>query len=273
MTDAASFPGNTDRIAWSPDERSLARSRLARLIATTGVGSYAGLLKRTAQDPEWYWLRVLEDLDLVWHRPYDRVWDLARGKAWPEWFPGAGFNYVSSALDRHTVSTGADRTAIIWEGDDEEVRTLTFGELGSMTDAVVRALLELGIQRGDRIGIYLPMLPETVAVTLACGKVGAVFVPLFSGFGEEAIVSRLQDCDARLLITADGFWRRGKEVALKDVADRAMACLPGIEHCLVISRTGRSCTWDDRRDRWWHDLVGAGGHRSRRWRPRLAIRT
>lgn len=259
MTDAASRPDTTDQIAWTPDERALARSRLMRLIAATGTGSYGGLLERIAQDPEWYWLRVLEDLDLVWHRSYDRVWDLARGKAWPEWFPGAGFNYVSSALDRHMVGGVADRTAIIWEGDAEQVRTLTFAELGSMTDAVARALLELGIQRGDRIGIYLPMLPETVAVTLACGKVGAVFVPLFSGFGEEAIVARLQDCDARLLITADGFWRRGKEVALKDVADRAMARLPGIEHCLVISHTGRSCTWDNARNRWWHDLVVAGG--------------
>ncbi|HEV2066755.1 MAG TPA: AMP-binding protein, partial [Thermomicrobiales bacterium] len=259
MSDEASSPGNTDRVAWSPDERSLARSRLMRLISETGSGSYTGLLERIAQDPEWYWLRILEDLDLVWHRPFDRVWDLARGKAWPEWFPGAGFNYVSSALDRHTAGAGAGRTAVIWEGDAEEVRALTFAELDSMTNAVARALLELGIQRGDRIGIYLPMLPETVAVTLACSKVGAVFVPLFSGFGEEAIVSRLQDCDARVLITADGFWRRGREVALKDVADRAMARLPGIEHCLVIPHTGRSCAWDDARDRRWQDLVHDGG--------------
>ncbi|MDQ3539665.1 MAG: AMP-binding protein [Chloroflexota bacterium] len=253
--DTISSPDDTDRIAWTPDERTLERSRLRRLIERTGAGSYAGLLERAARNPEWYWLRVLDDLDLEWHRPYDRVWDLSRGKAWPDWFPGAGFNYVSSALDRHAVGPGADRTAIIWEGDDESARELTFAELSSMTNEVANALGKLGIRRGDRVGILLPMLPETVAVTLACGKIGAVFVPLFSGYGEEAIVTRLKDCDARLLVTADGFFRRGKEVPLKDVADRAMARLPRMEKCLVIERTATPCGWHAERDRWWHDIV------------------
>lgn len=261
MTDAPSSQDYPDRIAWTPDERTLERSRLRRLIEQSGAGSYAGLLERTAHDPERYWSQVLDDLDLTWHQPYERIWDLACGKAWPRWFPGAGFNYVSSALDRHVAGEAADRTALIWEGDDGSVRILTFAELGSITNAVANALDGLGIGRGDRVGILLPMLPETVAVTLACGKIGAVFVPLFSGYGEEAIVTRLADCDARLLITADGFFRRGKQVPLKDVADRAMARLPGVEHCIVIRHTSTPCGWNADRDRWWHDMVlddGAG---------------
>jgi acetyl-CoA synthetase len=255
MTDVISSPDETDQIAWRPNERSLERSRLRRLIERTGAGSYPGLLERVARDPEWYWSQVLDDLNLEWHHPFGRIWDLSRGKAFPKWFPGAGFNYVSSALDRHAAGVAADRTAVIWEGDDESVRSLTFAELAAMTNAVANALRRLGIGRGDRVGIFLPMLPETVAVTLACGKIGAVFVPLFSGYGEEAIATRLADCDARLLITADGFFRRGKQVLLKDVADRAMARLPKIEQCLVIDRVSRPCGWDDDRDRWWHDVV------------------
>lgn len=259
MTDTISSPDDTDRIAWTPDERTLERSRLRRLIERTGAGSYAGLLEQAARNPEWYWSRVLDDLDLEWHRPYDRVWDLSRGRAWPDWFPGAGFNYVSNALDRHAAGPDADRTAVIWEDDDESARKLTFAELASMTNAVANLLGKLGIGRGDRVGILLPMLPETVAVTLACGKIGAVFVPLFSGYGEEAIVTRLKDCEARLLVTADGFFRRGKEVPLKDVADRAMARLPRMEKCLVIERTATPCGWHAERDRWWHDIVPDNG--------------
>lgn len=259
MTNAMSSADDPDRIAWSPDERTLERSRLRRLIEGIGAGSYTGLLEWVARSPESYWSQVLDDLDLEWHQPYREIWDLSRGKAWPAWFPDAGFNYVSSALDRHAAGPDADRTAVIWEGDDESIRELSFAELAAMTDAAARALGAVGIGKGDRVGLFLPMLPETVAITLACGRIGAVFVPLFSGYGEEAIVTRLADCEARLLVTADGFFRRGREIPLKDVADRALTRLPMIEHCLVIERTSRTCGWNDARDRWWHDVARDNG--------------
>ncbi len=245
-----------DAIAWEPDEYTIERSRLRGLMARMRVPRLAELYTAVADDPEGYWRHVLADLDLEWQTPYDQVWDLARGKAWPRWFPGGGFNYVTSALERHARGTDRDRTAVIWEGDDESVRTLTFGELDAMTTRFANVLQMLGVDMGDRVGIFLPMLPETVAVTLACGKLGAIYVPLFSGYGEEAIVSRLADCDATVLITADGFERRGKRVPMKDVADKALARLPGVGKCLVIQRLDGACPWNPDRDVWWHDLEG-----------------
>jgi len=246
---------DNDVIAWEPGEQAIERSRLRGLMARMRVPRLPELYPVVAEDPERYWQHVLADLDLEWHRPYERIWDLARGKAWPQWFPGAGFNYVTSALERHARGPARDRIAVIWEGDDESVRRLTFGELESLTNRFANALRSLGVEQGDRVGIFLPMLPETVAATLACGKLGAIYVPLFSGYGEEAIVSRLVDCDATVLITADGFERRGKRVPMKNVADKALSRLPAVAKCLVIRRLDGACDWNPDRDVWWHDVV------------------
>jgi acetyl-CoA synthetase len=174
---------------------------------------------------------------------------------WPRWFPGASFNYVSSALDRHADGAAADRTAVIWEGDSGEVRTLTFAELGTLTDRLAHALRNLGVKKGDRVGIFMPMEPETVAATLACGKLGAIYIPLFSGYGEDAVASRLNDSEARFLITADGFNRRGKLVPMKQTADHALAQVPSVQCCLVLKRAGNEVDWTEGRDIWWHDAM------------------
>jgi acetyl-CoA synthetase len=252
MTDV--LERDDDQIAWEPGEYTIERSRLRGLMARMRVPRLAALHEAVARDPEHYWEQVMADLDLEWHRPFERVWDLAQGKPWPRWFPGGGFNYVSSALERHALGPARDRAAVTWEGDDESVRILTYGDLEAMTNRFANALRSLGVANGDRVGIFLPMLPETVAVTLACGKLGAIYVPLFSGYGEEAIVSRLADCDATVLVTADGFERRGKRVPMKNVADRALARLPGVTKCLVIRRLDGGCDWNPDRDTWWHDL-------------------
>ncbi len=243
-----------DVIAWEPAEHEIERSNLRRLMAGMRLPNLDALYDSVSADPEAYWQAALADLDLVWEQPFDRVWNLDRGKAWPRWFPGARFNHVTSALVRHAEGPRADATAVIWEADDESVRTLTFRELDVLTNQFADILAGLGVNHGDRVGIFLPMLPETVAATLACGKLGAVYVPLFSGYGEEAIVSRLADCEAKVLVTADGFERRGKPVRMKDVADRAMVRLPGLEHCLVVQRLDGSCAMTAGRDVWWHDL-------------------
>jgi acetyl-CoA synthetase len=241
-------------IAWEPGEATIERSNLRRLMAKMRVPRLSALYDVVADDPESYWKHVLSDLNLEWHTPFDAVWDLERGKAWPRWFPGAGFNYVTSALERHARTDG-DRTAVIWEGDDESERTLTFAELEQMTNQTANALQALGVGKEDRVGIFMPMIPEIVAATLACGKLGAVYVPLFSGYGEEAIVSRLEDCEATVLVTADGFPRRGKPVRMKDVADKALERLPNVRHTLVVQRLGGEVSWQEGRDVWWHDVV------------------
>ena len=154
--------------------------------------------------------------------------DLSRGAPWAEWFTGGGFNYVTSALDRHAAGPEGERTALIWEGDDGAVRRLTFRELQLETNRLANALRQLGVERGDRVGVFMPMLPETVAAVLALGKLGAIFLPMFSGFGPEALGSRLHDGEASLLITTDGALRRGKTVPMKAVADEAMAQAPSV---------------------------------------------
>ncbi|HEU0164724.1 MAG TPA: AMP-binding protein [Thermomicrobiales bacterium] len=242
-------------VAWIPTEDYLRDNRLLRLIEKTGSGDYQGLLARVAEDPTWYWEQALADLDLAWQKPWSQIMDLSRGKAWPRWFPDAEFNYVASALDRHADGTLADQPAVIWEGDDESTRTLTFAELGETTDRFAHVLRGLGVGKGDKVGIFLPMIPEVVAATLACGKLGAIYVPLFSGFGEESIVSRIGDSDAKVMIVADGFLRRGKFVPMKAVVDKALARLPLIEHVVVVRRTGAEIDWTEGRDVWWDEAM------------------
>lgn len=249
--DASAFD---EGVAWEPSAPYLERSRTRRFMARHDIPDYDALLARAVADPAWYWGAVAEDLELVWSTPYRDVLDLAPGAPWAEWFTSGGFNYVASALDRHAAAT-PDRTAIIWEGDDGAVRRLTFGELLVETNRLANALRELGVQRGDRVGVFLPMLPETVMAVLALGKLGAVFLPMFSGFGADALGSRLRDGEATLLITSDEALRRGKAVPMKAVADEAMAMAPSVRTCLTLQRTGNATPWTPGRDVWWHEIV------------------
>ena len=246
---------DNDEIVWRPSELYLKRSRLRRFMETLGLADIEALQRRAASDPNWYWDAVVRDLGLVWTRPYDRVLNTSDGPAWAEWFPGAGFNYVTSAVDQHALGARCGDSALIWEGDDGAKAALTYPELAAEVNKVANALRALDIGPGDRVGIFLPMLLETAIATLACGKIGAIFVPLFSGFGAEAVASRLRDCDARLLITADGFYRRGAIVDLKGIADRALLDVPSVERCLVVRRVGAEVPWNVERDRWWHEAI------------------
>jgi acetyl-CoA synthetase len=242
-------------IAWRPNETYRERSRMVRFMARHGIAAYDELLARAVADPAWYWGAVADDLALIWSRPYSRVLDLSRGKPWAEWFVDGGFNYVTSALDRHAAGPDAERTALIWEGDDGAVRRLTFRELLAETNRLANALRAHGVRRGDQVGIFMPMLPETVSAVLALGKLGAVFLPMFSGFGPEALASRLRDGEASFLITTDSALRRGKAAPMKRVADEAMAQAPTVRGCLVLRRTGEDVPWSPDRDVWWHDVV------------------
>ncbi len=251
----AIVPGIAGERGWRPTPDSIERSRLLSFCRSIGLDGYRDLLRWGAADIGRYWGAADRDLGFVWHRPYDRVLDLSGGKPWPKWFVGGGFNYVDNALDRHLTDDNGDRVAVIWEGDDGATRTLTFADLAMETNRVAGALREIGVQRGDRVGIFLPMVPETVATVLACGKLGAVYVPLFSGFGAEAVASRLRDAEVTVLVTADGFPRRGKIIPLKAIADRALATVPDVRRCLVLRRTGEADGWNAERDAWWHEIV------------------
>ena len=246
---------SSSQVVWQPTEPYRERSRLLALMRRHGVDSLAEWLDWANADIARYWGTVVEDLDLPFHRPYQQVLDRSQGPAWPRWFPGGGFNYVTTALDRHLDGPSRDKDAVIWESDDGQVRRWTYRELAEETNRAANAFRSLGIGKGDCVGIYLPMVPETIAVVLALGKIGAVYTPLFSGFGEEAVASRLRDCKAKALVTADCFFRGGQCIKPKQVADTALANVPSVEHVIVVRRREDPVPWTEGRDLWWHELL------------------
>src|SRR5579859_293561 len=244
-------------IAWRPSPAYLERSRLRRFMDRHGIRSVPELLARSTADIAWFWDAVVQDLELEWFVPYTAVVDLTRGIEWPRWFPGGRYNYVHDAVDKHALHLRPQAVAVIWEGEDGEVRSLTYEALYWEVNRAANALKALGIGKGDRVGVFMPMVPETVIATLALSKIGAIYIPIFSGYGGAAVAARLTDCAAKLLITADGFYRRGAPVPMKGTADEAAAASPTVEHLLVVRRLGHDVPWTAGRDVWWHDLVPA----------------
>jgi len=246
-------------VTWQPTASQVAGSNLRRFMDRHGLADYPALLRWANDDVARFWDAVARDLDLEWYAPYRAVLDLSRGAEWARWWVGGQFNYVHNAVDKHAYGTAIpDKAALIWEGEDGDTRRLSYRELGEETNRCANALRALGIGKGDRVGLYLPMIPEVVVAQLALGKIGAIYTPIFSGFGPDAVAARLQDCGARLLITADGVSRRGKPVATKEVADAAVDQCPSVATVLVVERAGRGTAtpWVPGRDVWWHDVVG-----------------
>jgi acetyl-CoA synthetase len=245
-------------IAWRPTRRYLQRSRLGRFMRRHGIGSVDQLVWHSTSDVQWFWDAVVRDLELEWFEPYSRVLDLSGGVEWPRWFVGGRYNHVHDAVDKQARLRPHDM-ALVWEGEDGQVRTLTFAQLCVEVSRAANALKALGISVGDRVGVFMPMLPETAIAVLATAKRGAICTPIFSGFGGAAVAERLADCGAKLLITADGFYRSGRWVPMKQVADEAASATPGVEHVLVVRRpkgdAQRAVTWTAGRDVWWHDFV------------------
>ncbi len=244
-------------IIWRPTPDVAGRARIARFMRAHGIGSLAALHQRSVEDPEWYWPAVIRDFGIRWSRPWTRVLDASRGPAWPAWFPGGLLNFTDNCVDRHCEAGRGDRPALVWEADDGQTRVLTYAELAREVSRLAGALRRLGVGEGDRVGIFLPMSPEAAIATLATARIGAVYTPCFSGFGAQAVASRLQDCEAKVLVTADGFQRRGQVVAMKETADQAAAMCPSVEHLLVARRLGRAVPWRTGRDVWWHEAVAA----------------
>jgi acetyl-CoA synthetase len=226
-------------------------------METFGAASFDDLLNMAAASPERFWQEAVRDIDIQFYTPYTRVMDTSRGWEWATWFSGAQYNYVHDALDKHALGADRDRAAIIFEGEEGITRTLTYGELHAEVCRFVNGLRSLGVEKGDRVGLFMPFTPEVAIAMLACGKIGAIFIPVFSGYAAPSVASRLNDCGAKVLVTSDGFTRRGKPVAMKEVADQAAAESPTVEKVIVHKRLGRDVPWDPQRDVWWDDLVSS----------------
>ncbi len=245
--------GGKSEIVWRPTKEYAERTRIARFMRAQKIATLEELQRRSVQDPEWYWDAVVRDLGVRFTRPYTRVLDTARGIQWPRWFRDGLLNFADNCVDRNIDAGRGGQPAIIWEGDDGKGRTLTYKELGVEVNRLANALKRLGVGMGDRVGIFLPMSPEAAIATLAVVRIGAIYTPCFSGYGAQAVASRLQDSEAKVLITADGFQRRGQLVRMKETADEAVAMSPSVKHALVYRRLGREVPWTSGRDLWWHE--------------------
>jgi acetyl-CoA synthetase len=239
--------------AWRPTGADLAESRLARFVAATGMPDLTALQARAAADPAWFWGAAADDLGIPWQRRPATVLDASRGPEWSRWWSGGAFNYAIAAVEPRAERDPGGR-AIAWEGEDGEIRTLTNAELRDDVRAAAAMFHAHGVRAGDRVGIYLPMIVETVVAVLALGRLEAIYTPIFSGYGARAVASRLRDCEASVLVTADGFLRRGSVVPLKETADEALAEAPSVRRQIVVRRLGERrepVPWTEGRDAWW----------------------
>src|SRR5215207_2389416 len=252
------FGRDSPDAAWRPTPELLHDSRLARFLRATGEPSLEALQARAVADPGWFWSAAADDIGIPWQRRPREVLDASRGPAWARWWGGGAFDYARAATEPRAANDPAGE-ALVWEGEDGAVRRLANGELLAQVEAAVRRFRAHGIRPGDRVGILLPLLPETVITVLALGRIGAIYSPIFSGYAAPAVATRLADCDASVLVTADGFLRRGSWVPLKAVADEAAALAPTVRRVLVVRRAGDAIAtpWNSDRDAWWHDEPAA----------------
>lgn len=244
-----------EKAVWNPSQELIESTRLFQWMQQLGFSDYESFHKASVSDVGWFWQEAERVLGIEWQTPYERPVDMSKGIKWPEWYVGGKLNVVHNAVKKWARNPEtANRNAVIWEGDDGAVSRFTFAELNERVNNTAKGLKRLGVQKGDRVSLYLPMIPETVIAMLAVAKIGAVFSPAFSGYGADAVAKRLNAATAKVLITADGFLRRGKQVKMKEEADRAAADSPSVEKVVVVRRLGRDIPWQEGRDVDWNDV-------------------
>src|SRR5437867_1516557 len=204
-------------------------------------------MRRSTRNITWFWDTVLRGLGIEFYKPYSQVVDLSDGKPWAHWCVGGEMNIVHNLLDKYADTQIDKKLAITAEIEDGTTRQLTYKELRDQVDRMANALRVLGLGKGDAVGVFMPMIPEIVVAMLAIIKTGGIFLPLFSGFGAAAIVSRLKDADAKALFTAAGTYRRGKFCPMKPIADEAAAQIATLRHLIIIKQSGE----------WMHEAVGS----------------
>lgn len=241
--------------AWTPAADAYHTTRLGQFLQELELPSVQALREKAEKDPAWFWQRVEQGLQWPWFRPYHTVLDVSRTKPWAQWFVGGTTNWVA-AVERQAGGPMAQVEAIVAETESGEVSTWTYGKLMRQARILARSLRERwDVKRGDTVGLMLPMIGEAAVALVALGLLGAIAVPLFSGYGEDAIRQRLIDAEVRYVIVADGVMRRGKRVLMKTVIDRVMDHMPWSSHVLVVNHIGQVEGWFPQRDFWWNDFM------------------
>ena len=242
-------------IAWSPTPEQASDTNTSRFMAKHGFDEFDDLVSRSAADPEWFWAAVVDFLGLPFAPAWDAVRDTSRGHPWATWFVGSGFNASVACVDRW-AEDDPDRLALRSQKEGGETRELTYGELLEEVERLAGAMASMGVGRGDAVAVYLPMSLEAVVSLLSVARLGAIFIPVFSGYAAEAVALRLEDPKPKLMICANGFERRGNLITMKEIADAALERAGDIEDVLVVDYVGRPDTpMTDERDVWWHDVV------------------
>ena len=239
---------------WEPSAEVLEHSNVVRLMRRHGIDDYWELVRRAQDDPEWFWPAAVDDMGLEFSQPWTRVVDTSRGPEWATWFVGGKLNLAWNCVHRW-AERRADATAAVSVGENGDHWHLTWAELSDEVTRLAEALHALGIRSGDRVATYLPMHWRAAAASHACAHVGAVQVPIFSGFSAPAVAARLKDAGAKALVTADGTLRRGREVLMKAVADQALDDAPSVEHVVVWRRLDSDVAMRPGRDHDWEELV------------------
>ena len=216
------------------------------------ANAHADLYEQAAADRDGFWAAQAEYLH--WDTPWTQVLDWSKAP-FAKWFVGGRLNVTYNCVDRHVEAGHGDRVAYHWVGEPGDTRTITYADLHRLVCQAANALTSLGLRAGDRVAIYMPMIPETVVAILACARLGLTHSVVFGGFSAEALRTRVEDAEARVVITADGQYRRGKALPLKTAVDEAVGQTPSVEHVLVVRRTGGEVGWTEGRDLWWHELV------------------
>ncbi|MBV6394661.1 MAG: Acetyl-coenzyme A synthetase [Anaerolineales bacterium] len=259
MSEQFNFGGE---IVWRPTKEYIERAHLTAFMRQHGITNFDELMKRSTEDVAWFTDAVLKYLDVEFYEPYSQVVDVNGGIQLPKWCVGGKMNIVHNCVDKYQSSVISDQSSVIsdqlsviWEGEEGTSRSLTYKELYEQVNQAANALRALGLGKGDAVGLFMPMTPEIVIALLAIAKIGGIILPLFSGYGAGAIVSRMTDADAKALFAADGAFRRGKPVEMKSVADEAAAHIPTLKHMIVLKRTGQEIKMKEGRDHWWHELV------------------
>ena len=212
---------------------------------------YLDYYKQSIKNPEALWSEI--GRRLTWRKGWDNV--LSWNYPFAKWFVGGELNASENALDKHSSTWRRNKAAYLWEGEPGDRRTITYQELLRSTNQFASALQKLGVGKGDTVALYLPLVPEFPVAMLASARLGAPFTAVFSGFSSKSLAERIDDCKARIVVTADGGYRRGKIVGLKTVVDEAVRNSRSVEHVVVLRRTGQEAPMQSGRDLWWHEVI------------------
>jgi acetyl-CoA synthetase len=241
-------------VIWRPTPEYVEKANVTRLMRTHGIESIDELRRRSVEDIGWFWDAVVKDIPIDFSVPYDQVFDDSGGIPWVKWFVGGHVNLTYNCVDRHVDGGRGDVVALIGESEDGEVRRLTYAELRREVDRIAAGLRVLGIRKGDPVAVFMPMVVEAVIAAYAIAKLGAIYMPIFSGFAPPAIAARLQDSGAKAVITADGGLRRGSKAMMKPAVDEAIVDGMRVRNVIVLERLGESVPMMPDRDLTWAEL-------------------